>query len=240
MPVASDFWITANDKLGPQISNMVSLGCDGVYKKLNFGIGAYAKRYEGAMDYADGAVLYSDADYSQYLEPVNRRSLGIEFNASYVSKRISLDANYTLSKTTLQGETINRGERYPAFYDRPHLLNAGFTYKSKKKFSLTARQYLSSGRNLTFDYLLPIILVSGRNEIRLPMYHRLDIAANWDFKNKKHANRSSRLSVSVYNAYNNLNTYFIDVVVDDNTRERTYQSITLFPIIPSISYGVKF
>jgi hypothetical protein len=240
MPIASDFWITANDKLGPQISNMVSLGYDGSYKKLNFGIGGYAKRYEGAVDYADGAVLYSDSDYSQYLEPVDRRSVGVEFNTSYVSKRISLDANYTLSKTTLQGKSINKGERYPAFYDRPHLLNAGFTYKSKKKFSFTARQYLSSGRNLTFDYLLPVLLVSSRNEIRLPMYHRLDVSFNWDYQNKKHSNRSSRLSVSVYNAYNNLNAYFITVEYNYNTLQDEYNSVTLFPIIPSVSYGVKF
>jgi len=240
MPIASDFWITANDKLGPQISNMISIGYDGSYKKLNFGIGAYAKRYEGAVDYADGAVLYSDSDYSQYLEPVDRQSVGVELNASYVSKRISLDANYTLSKTTLQGETINRGERYPAFYDRPHLLNAGFTYKSKKKFSFTARQYLSSGRNLTFDYLVPIVLVSSRNEIRLPMYHRLDVSFNWDFKNTEHPNKSSRLSFSVYNAYNNLNTYYILKVFDTNNDSGKYESVTLFPIIPSVSYGVKF
>ncbi len=166
--------------------------------------------------------------------------MGVEFNASYVSKRISLDANYTLSKTTLQGESINKGERYPAFYDRPHLLNAGFTYKSKKKFSLTARQYISSGRNLTFDYLVPIVLVSSRNEIRLPMYHRLDVSFNWDFKNTEHPNKSSRLSFSVYNAYNNLNTYYILKVFDTNNDSGKYESITLFPIIPSISYGVKF
>jgi hypothetical protein len=240
MPVASDFWITANDKLSPQISKMLSVGFDGSYKKLNYGIGAYAKQYEGAVDYADGAILYSDADYTQYLEPVNRRSVGVEFSVSFVRKRVSLDANYTLSKTTLQGENINRGIRYPAFYDRPHLLNAGFTYKSGKKFSFTARQYLSSGRNLTFDYLLPIVLVSSRNEIRLPMYHRIDLAAHWDRQNKKHTNRSSRLSVSVYNAYNNSNTYFIGLSYDNDTEFGKYESITLFPIIPSISYGVRF
>jgi hypothetical protein len=241
MPIASDFWITANDKVGPQISNMVSIGFDGRYKKLNYGIGAYAKQYEGAVDYADGAILYSDVDYSQYLEQVDRRSIGGEFSLSYVSNRISLDANYTLSKTTLQGETINRGEWYPAFYDRPHLLNAGFTYKSSKKFSFTARQYLSSGRNMTFDYLLPVVLVSSRNEIRLPMYHRLDLGMHWDYKNSKHENRSSRLSVSVYNAYNNLNTYYITKVFDSsNSDYGQYESVTLFPIIPSLSYGMKF
>ena len=241
MPIASDFWITANDKLGPQISNMVSLGYDGSYKKLNYGVGAYAKRYEGAIDYADGAVLYSDSDYSQYLEPVDRRSVGIEFNASYVSKRISLDANYTLSKTTLQGETINRGERYPAFYDRPHLLNAGFTYKSGKKFSFIARQYLSSGRNMTVTHLVPFSsLTTSRNAARLPMYHRLDISFNWDFKNKKHSNRSSRLSIAVYNSYNNLNPYYIKTVYDPDFEYGQYEGVALFPIIPTVTYGVKF
>jgi hypothetical protein len=241
MPIASDFWITANDKLGPQISNMISIGYDGSYKKLNYGVGAYAKRYEGAVDYADGAVLYSDSDYSQYLEPVDRQSVGVELNASYVSKRISLDANYTISKTTLQGETINRGERYPAFYDRPHLLNAGFTYKSGKKFSFIARQYLSSGRNMTVTHLVPFSsLTSSRNAVRLPLYHRLDVSFNWDYQNKKHPNRSSRLSVSVYNAYNNLNTYFIGISYENESPYGEYDSVTLFPIIPSISYGVKF
>jgi hypothetical protein len=155
-------------------------------------------------------------------------------------KKIKADANYTLSKTTLQSDQINRGDRYPAFYDRPHLLNAGIIYTSKKKFSLTARQYLSSGRTMTYDYLLPIILVSSRNEIRLPMYHRLDLGMNWTRQNKKHENRSSTFGVSIYNVYNNLNTYYILKTYETGKAYGDYESVTLFPIIPTVTYGVKF
>ena len=143
-------------------------------------------------------------------------------------------------RTTQFGDEINRGERYPAFYDRPHLLNVGLIYKSKKRFSFSAKQYLSSGRNFTYDYLLPVTLVSSKNEIRLPMYHRLDLAVHWEYQNIKHPNRQSILSISIYNAYNHLNTYMVVKSLENNRNRGEYESVTFFPIIPSITYGFRF
>ena len=240
MPISSDFWILANSKVKPQISNMFSLGYSWSIKAINVSIGGYVKHYAQTYDYKDGALLYSSSDFQKYLTSATRRSAGLELSMSMDFKNIKADANYTLSKTTLQSDQINRGDRYPAFYDRPHLLNAGIIYTSKKNFSLTARQYLSSGRTMTYDYLLPIILVSSRNEIRLPMYHRLDVGMNWTRQNKKHKNRSSTFGVSIYNVYNNLNTYYIRKTYETGKAYGDYEAVTLFPIIPTVTYGVKF
>ncbi len=86
-----------------------------------------------------------------------------------------------------------------------------------------------------FDY-------GERNSQRLPSYHRLDI--NFTFKKKK--KRGERLfSVGLYNAYNRKNPYYLiyafsnDAFGDYNTTGE-FHIISLFPVLPSVSYSFKF
>jgi hypothetical protein len=92
---------------------------------------------------------------------------------------------------------------------------------------------------------------SGRNNYRMPAYHRLDIGANFH-KQKKHGIRT--WSISLYNAYSRKNPFFLTVKRFDEERVKTgtnsylvvspahYSLVkySLFPIIPSISYSFKF
>jgi outer membrane receptor for ferrienterochelin and colicin len=87
---------------------------------------------------------------------------------------------------------------------------------------------------------------NGRNNYRMPAYHRLDIGINFH-KQKKHGVRT--WSISAYNAYNRQNPFFLQWKKDDpfyngsyftgNQKTRLVQ-YSLFPIIPSISYSFKF
>ena len=85
----------------------------------------------------------------------------------------------------------------------------------------------------------------GRNSFRMQPYHRLDLGINFT-KPKRWGERT--WSISIYNAYSRLNpfAYYIDrrQVYDPNTGnfisgETKLRKITLFPIIPSISYQFK-
>jgi hypothetical protein len=86
----------------------------------------------------------------------------------------------------------------------------------------------------------------NRNNFRLNPTHRLDLSFNW---HRKFSDKvSSTLNLSIYNAYNNRNPFLVYVYTDsyydynrDETVEtRTLRQLTLFPIIPTLSYAISF
>lgn len=90
------------------------------------------------------------------------------------------------------------------------------------------------------------VFEEGRNSFRMQPYHRLDLGVNFT-KPKKWGERT--WSIGIYNAYSRLNpfAYYIDrrQIYDQNTgtfvrSETKLKKITLFPIIPSVSYQFKF
>ena len=108
----------------------------------------------------------------------------------------------------------------------------------------------NTGNNYVYNGNLPDY--GGRNNYRMPAYHRLDIGINFH-KEKKHGIRT--WSFSVYNAYNRQNPfmlmwetknapYIYDPVTGAGTQLNSNQTVlkqySLFPLIPSISYSFKF
>ena len=77
-------------------------------------------------------------------------------------------------------------------------------------------------------------LYEERNNYSLPDYHRLDLGINFHFARKKQREGEHILNISCYNVYNHKNPYM--VYFDGND----LIGVSLFPIIPSISYTFKF
>ena len=75
-----------------------------------------------------------------------------------------------------------------------------------------------------------------RNNYRMPSYHRLDVGINFT-KEKKWGERT--WSIGFYNAYSRQNPFFIQIAYKDNGTPYLEQ-VSLFPIIPSVSYSFKF
>ncbi len=86
-----------------------------------------------------------------------------------------------------------------------------------------------------------VVSATHRNNYRLPNYHRLDVAASYR-KIKKWG--EWEVIFGVTNLYNKMNPsfYYSSDVVDTDTGkvETKYYQKTLFPIMPTISYRVKF
>jgi len=68
-------------------------------------------------------------------------------------------------------------------------------------------------------------------------YHRLDANVALT-KDKKYWTRT--WNFGVYNAYSRLNPFFIYQAYDYETNTNNYRQVSLFPIIPSISYEFTF
>jgi hypothetical protein len=74
----------------------------------------------------------------------------------------------------------------------------------------------------------------------MPTYHRLDLGINFNKQFKKR--RGVRTwNISIYNVYNSMNPFLIlPDGYDENTNKYTLEKLTLFPIIPSVSYSWRF
>ncbi|HLW08250.1 MAG TPA: hypothetical protein VKY45_11885, partial [Marinilabiliaceae bacterium] len=82
----------------------------------------------------------------------------------------------------------------------------------------------------------------GYNIFRMPPYHRLDLSVNYHLKSDFFD--ESVLSFSVINLYNRANPYFLYFkVYQGNSRydiDVQAAQVSLFPIMPSISWRFKF
>jgi len=81
-----------------------------------------------------------------------------------------------------------------------------------------------------------------RNNYRLAAYHRLDLGMVYNLR-PKHG--ESDLTFSIYNVYNRRNPYFIyidPIRNGDETKVVGFRAkqVSLFPIIPSVTYNFKF
>jgi hypothetical protein len=85
---------------------------------------------------------------------------------------------------------------------------------------------------------------TGRNQFRMAPYHRLDLGVQF-IKKKSWYTRT--LEFSVYNAYNRRNPYFYFIGAEGRSglfappgSNRVLRQVTLFPVLPSVSYNIKF
>ena len=164
---------------------------------------------------------------------------------------------YTLSWTKHQFAELNNNEIFYPTNDRRHDISIVGMYKPNRKVTLSANWVYGSGRATTIlesDYQganhLPGVVMgqttsqqadaySKRGAYRLPAYHRLDIGVQFH----KVKTKSERTwEVGIYNIYNNFNPFFY--YYNNNTNNgytrRSIGQLTLFTILPFITYNFKF
>ncbi|MDR3266412.1 MAG: TonB-dependent receptor [Tannerella sp.] len=258
----TDLWVPVTGKIEPMQSNQYSLGA--LYElsaSLSFSLEAYYKDMRNVIEYRDG-ISYTgvSAGWENKVEAGMGRAYGVEFSLEKQEGRITGKVSYTLSKSERRFEEINFGEWFPAKYDRRHAINLLLNYKPNEKFDFTTTWTYHSGDRITLplmtyvnpdvpdtdgSYIPNLLELDHRNNYRMADYHRLDLGVNYTFAKRK--NRYSVLNLSVYNAYNRMNPYKIIMESDlykEPAGESVYvhklKQITLFPIIPSLSYTYHF
>jgi hypothetical protein len=186
------------------------------------------------------------------------RAYGLEFLLHKDQGRLSGSLSYTLSRAIYRVEDINQGRDYPAYSDRPHDFSAYLSWNFRPRLSLTANFIYMTGAPFStptafYIYQNHQVPVYGeRNNDRLPDYHRLDLALNWQLS-KASRRFQHELIFSVYNLYNRKNPVALHFnkietgegtyVVPYNFYEVPGQVNTmyyLYGIVPSISYHFHF
>ncbi|MCB0514807.1 MAG: TonB-dependent receptor [Chitinophagales bacterium] len=257
----TDVWYPSTKIVQPEISDQVAGGVSFLLgDKFLLSNEVYYKWTQRQIDFKDGAELFTSDNLAEEFVFGKGWSYGNEFYIEKTEGRTTGWIGYTWSKTWRQFDAISQGRKFPARNDRRHDISIVIMHQLKPKLSISAAWVYNTG----IAYSLPVGRyylqdISGapaqivpiypdRNSFRMPAYHRLDLSMVWKFTPQW---GESDLSFSVYNAYNRRNAYFIyfeekteTVNINGEPEEITTgfsaKQVSLFPIIPSITWNFKF
>jgi len=78
----------------------------------------------------------------------------------------------------------------------------------------------------------------------MPDYHRLDLGATFHPKQKKPRRFKSTWNFGIYNVYSRQNPYFIYFATKTDEVDQTItieaRQVSVFPILPSVTWNFKF
>lgn len=248
----TDLWVPSTLKVKPQESWLYALG---LFKNLKdntyeTSVEVYYKQLKNQIEYEEGYTPATLEDTENFFTFGKGWSYGTELFINKTRGRLTGWIGYTLSWTFRQFPGLNSGYKYYAKYDRRHDLSVVAIYDLSKKWKLSGTFVFGSGNAATLPqrfYIFQGVLTqeySNINEYRLPAYSRLDLGATYT-PNKHPKNKlKSEWVFSVYNAYNRKNPYFIYFDQTGSPYNGTLnvqaKQVSIFPIIPSVTWNFKF
>ena len=248
----TDLWVPVTKNILPMHSMIVAAGLS--YDLLGYvelSVEGYYKRTTNLLEYKDGtSFLEGGGTWQDKVAMGDGWSYGVEFLLQRKIGRFTGWIGYTWSRTMRQfnrpGQEINFGKPFHAKYDREHDLSVTLQYQITPQIDIAATFIYGTGARGTlamYSYYDPMYngdlpYQQERNNFKMPDYHRLDVAANFHFPHKSTSawckDAEHILNVSIYNLYCHDNPYMI-IPQGPELRQ-----ISIFPILPSISYTFKY
>ncbi|MDP1843611.1 MAG: TonB-dependent receptor [Sediminibacterium sp.] len=247
----TDLWVPSTIRVKPQISWQYAVG---YFKNFNDGmfetsIEAYYKTMENQIEYKEGYTP-SLKDPEEDFVFGRGWSYGTELFINKVKGRLTGWVGYTLSYTWRKFNELNNGNVFPSRYDRRHDLSIVANYALSDKWKLSTIFVYGTGSAISVPerfYFVNGVLsqqFSSINSYRMNPYHRMDIAATYTPKFKKVRKYTTNWVFSIYNVYSRLNPYFIyfasEGAASTGDLNVSAKQVSLFPIIPSVTWNVKF
>lgn len=257
-----DVWMPSSKNIKPEIANQVALGYFRNFAKNTYEFSAevYYKQIENAVDYKVGAeVTLNDAAEGQLIYGEGR-AYGLELLFKKRKGNFTGWISYTLAKSEKQFDVINDGSWYPARQDRTHDISVVGMYQISERVNISGSWVYYTGNAVTFPtgkYSFggkTYNLYSDRNGNRMPEYHRLDLgltlkAREYNYKVNIETGEKEKVkkrflsswNFSIYNTYARENAYIISFGESDTEPGKTEATqLSLFKIIPSVTYNFKF
>lgn len=267
----SDAWLPTACKASPLISDIYSLGVFKTFERICSVKGeVWWKDMRNIADFKPNLSMLTDCDTPWYDRVTFGKGtaygLDIEANGKY--KSIDWSVAYGLMWNWRKFDDINDGNRFPSKFDNRNKIDIGINWKISNRVELSGQWEYMTGNRATValyniappDVAFPnapfvnpldpygqrkdgIDYLSGRNNIRLPAFHRLNL--NLCVKGRLNDRLTYQWDFGLYNAYSRMNPfsvvknyYNLDWVTDGSYRK--FKTLSLLPIIPSVSYTLNF
>ncbi len=254
-PTPLDVWVPADDFLKPEILDQLAVGYFQNFKNDAFSleVETFYKEIQNRLDYIDGANLIANNAIEEVVLNGEARAYGLEVLFRKNVGKLNGWLAYTLSRSEqrVEGRTpeetgINNGDWYRTGYDKLHDISVVGNYRLNQKWNFSANFALQSGQPVTYpngQYQYQGISVpsfGARNADNLPIYHHLDISATLTPKKNLQRNWQAEWVFGIYNVYNRRNAASITFRQNQETGANEALRLSVFGIVPSVSYNFKF
>ncbi|TXC81344.1 TonB-dependent receptor [Luteibaculum oceani] len=252
----TDIWIPSTSRIKPQNGQQYALGYFHELSAIQsqFSIETYYKSMKNLVEYKDNVNPEDNLNDNVDNQLIQGKgySYGVEFYFKKKAGKFNGWIGYTWSRTRRIFEELNEGRSFPAKYDRTHDLSLAATYQASKKWTFGANFVFGTGNAISlpttryFSFLDGRVLgvYKDRNSFRMPNYHRFDISATLRPKKNENRKYQSWWVFSLYNVYSRQNPYFLyfdaEGTLGSNDLKLTAKQVSLFPILPSVTWNFAF
>jgi hypothetical protein len=254
-PTPLDIWTPSDNFLKPQILDQFAVG---YFKNLKNGdytleVESFYKMVKNRLDYIDGADLIANEAIEQVVLAGKTRAYGLEIMAKKNVGKLSGWISYTLSRSEQQtaGRTpiesgINNGNWYKTGWDKTHNIYVTGSYKLNQKWSFGSIFTYQTGQPVTFPTAqyqyqgINVPVYSDRNQDNLPAYHRIDVSATLNPTKNKGRKWQGEWVFSIYNLYGRQNAASINFRQNQDSGLNEAVRLSIFGIVPSVTYNFKF
>jgi hypothetical protein len=247
----TDVWVPSTLKVKPQLSWQYAMG---YFRNFNdnaweTSIEVYYKTMQNQIEYREGFTP-SIKDPEDEFVFGKGWSYGAEIFINKTKGKFTGWIGYTLAWSNRKFPDLNNGNTYPAKFDRRHDLSLVGTYELNDKWKFSTVFVYATGNATSLPekfYLVEGVLTqqfSRINQYRLSPYHRMDISAIYTPVPKKERKWQGSWAFSIYNLYSRQNPYFYYYAQEGSAFAGTLQvqakQVSLFPVLPSVTYNFKF
>jgi hypothetical protein len=243
----TDLWVPVTTKVPPQNAHQWASGIAyNLKNNYEVSIEGYYKKMDNIIEYAEGASYMGvTGNWEDKVVTGKGWSYGMELFMQRKKGKTTGLIGYTLSWTNRQFEALNFGRVFPYRYDRRHDFKTAIVHKLSDKVELSADFVFGTGQAISLPvekYIdnngNQIEVYKERNGFRMAPFHRLDFAATFTKVKKKY---TRNWVISVYNVYNRQNPFYIYMSNQNGSADKpVFKQVSLFPILPSITYQFKF
>lgn len=242
-PTPSSQYQLSTGYIPPFLSHSFSIGYFQNRDNNNVELGAeiYYRDIDQLWDYRDFANVIVNPTLETEILVGTGRAYGLELSAERKVGTLNGLVSYTLSSTQRKIPGINNGNYYSSNFDKPHNFVATINWNPNKRNTLTANFTYGTGRPVTapignyrVENGLNVPVYSNRNEVRIPDYHRLDLAYTLGKGYNKTKTFQTSWTVSLYNVYgrkNAFSVYYTQAPDQSNVANRLAVLGTVFPAI---------
>ena len=249
----TDTWKLSDANIKPQKGMQAAAG---IYKNfmnnvVETSVEVYYKTMNDYLDYRSGAQLMMNHHIETDVVSTQGRAYGVELMLKKTQGKLNGWLSYSFSKTELRqddprdDQPVNRGDWYPADYDKPHEFKMAANYKFTQRYSISLNCDYSTGRPITLPTSKygysggEFVYYSERNQYRIPDFFRMDFAINIEPSHKLTLLTHSSVSLGIYNLLGRKNAYSVYYTAEKGVLKGYKMSIFGAPI-PYISYNIKF